>query len=44
LTTDIVKRIVTLFAFGLTDREQLKNKVLAMSPLRKRTDGFSVSE
>jgi hypothetical protein len=44
LTADIVKRIVTLLTFGLTDREQLKNKVLAMFPLRKRTDGFSVSE
>jgi len=30
--TDIPKRIVTLFGSGFTDREQLKNKVLAMFP------------
>ena len=29
---DIAKRIVTLFGSGLTDREQLKNALLAMFP------------
>ena len=32
MTADIAKPIVSLFDSGLSDREQLKNKVLAMFP------------